>query len=194
MNGAPGRGFFTGIVLMFIAIILIGAVVGIVISDLPQQIAEANRLRAETAWEARLHEQTGLQYIQAQFEVERQRNQEIAEAALTQQAEELRLAQVQRNQSLRAEAMLDYAVVFLLLLLGCSIIVVLTVTLCRVGWQLAEHMQAPAPTLPTRAYDPCQDVAWRCLRREEARQREQLARLVGHPAELHGMNGNGHYR
>lgn len=194
MNSTPGRGFFTGLVSMVFAIILIGGLVGIVLSDLPQQMAEADRLRAETEWEARLHEQTHLQYMQAQYELEWQRNQEVAETARAQQAEQLRLAQLRHNQTLRAEAMLHNVGIFLLLLLGCSMVVVLTVTLSRVGWQLAGHVQASAPTRPAQTEDPWKDVAWRLLRREEARQQEQKTRQARQPAGLQKVNGTGRYR
>jgi hypothetical protein len=194
MNSAPDRGFFTGLTSMVFAIIFIGGVVGIILSNLPQQMAEADRVRAETEWEARLHEQTNLQNLQAQYEIERQRNQEIAEAARAQQAEQLRLAYLRHNQKLRVEAMLHNAGIFLLLLLGCSMAVVLTVTLSRVGWQMAGHVQASAAARPAQTEDAWKDVAWRLLRREEARLQEQKIRQARLAAPPQGMNGTGRYR
>ena len=194
MDSTQGRGCLTGLVSMVVVILLSGGVAGFVVSDLPQQMAEADRLRAETAWEGRLHEQTHLQYLQAEYELERQRNQEAAEAARAQQAEQLRLAKLRHNQSLRAEAMLHNAGIFLLLLLGSSLVVVLTITLSRVGWQLAGYVQAPAPTRPAQTEDPWKDVAWRRLQREEARRKEEETRQARPAAALHGTNGTGRHR
>lgn len=137
-----GGGFFSGLAKMLVAIILIGGIGGILVSNLPKQLAEAHRVQAETEWETRVREQVDLQYLEDERALEYWKNKKMTDLAIARQTEELRLEKLQHEQVVRTEAMLQYAAVFLLLLLGCSLVVIMTVTLSRAGWLLAEHMQA----------------------------------------------------
>lgn len=194
MNSMNSGGFFTGLVKMIVAIVVLGVGVGAVVSNLPGQLAEADRIRAETDWQSRVREQVELPNLVAERELERRQNQALLEAQMARQAEELRLERLRNDQRLRTEEMLQYAFIFLLLLLFSSMAVVLTVTLSRVGWNLVSSGPPPPPPPGSAPATAWHDPVWRRLRREEARQQERLQRQSGQSLAVQPANGaNGHH-
>lgn len=188
LNSTHSGGFFTGLVTLIIAVVLIGAVGGLLVSNLPVQMAEADRLRLEAESETRTREQVDLPYLEAERALEHEQYQAMIERAIAQEAEALRVDRLRHDQRLRTEAMLHGTAVFILLLVATSVIVVLTAILGRFGWQWAEQVQRRQPEQPFRD-DRWQDEAFRRHRRESACREERRSRQLAQALNGNSTNG-----
>ena len=185
---SPGTGgMLSALPKLIVILTVLGGLVAFGLSRVPLQLAEADRVRKETAWESQVREHIELPYLEQKRSLEYAREQAETEAFVAQLAEEDRVRRERNDQRLRAEAMLRYSGVFVLLLFGCIVAISLGLAVAKTLFdKVDQKTDLPVATMPAAnrqestphdAFDPLRDDdEYRRWRIAKARENEQASR------------------